>query len=58
MVEYISSSSAHVQFKPRNEDDLKRLESGLQQLIVQYDVERTVNPSGDILVRKMRVFVL
>ena len=49
-MEYLSSLSAHVHFKLTNDDDLKRLESGLQQLIVQYDVDRTINPAGDIMV--------
>ncbi|XP_069702837.1 inter-alpha-trypsin inhibitor heavy chain H3-like [Periplaneta americana] len=49
VVEYLSPMSAHVHFNPSEGEQQGRLEVGYQQLVVQYDVDRATNPSGDIM---------
>jgi hypothetical protein len=50
LVEYLSPLSAHVHYAPSEREQHNQLEIGFQQLIVQYDVDRSINPAGDIMV--------
>jgi hypothetical protein len=43
-----------VQYAPSKSEEQSRLESGLQQLIVEYDVDRSLNPAGDIMVSRLK----
>ncbi|PNF17383.1 hypothetical protein B7P43_G02959 [Cryptotermes secundus] len=49
LVEYLSPLSAHVHYAPGEREQQNRLEFGLQQLTVEYDVDRSINPAGDIM---------
>lgn len=49
MVEYLSPLSAHVHYAPSEREQQNQLEFGLQQLTVEYDVDRSINPAGDIM---------
>jgi hypothetical protein len=54
LVEYLSPLSAHVHYAPSEREQHNQLEIGFQQLTVQYDVDRSINPAGDIMVRRKK----
>ncbi|XP_021926136.1 inter-alpha-trypsin inhibitor heavy chain H3-like isoform X2 [Zootermopsis nevadensis] len=49
LVEYLSPLSAHVHYAPSESKQQSRLGFGLQQLIIEYDVDRSISPAGDIM---------
>jgi hypothetical protein len=50
LVEYLSPLSVHIHYAPNEREQQNQLEIGFQQLAVEYDVDRSTNPAGDIMV--------